>query len=43
MPMASCDGFGAVSDLAMIMKAPTIPSTVPSSPNIGAKPPISDT
>ena len=43
MPTASSDGLGAVADLAITMKAATIPSTVPSRPNIGASAPINDT
>ena len=41
--MASSEGLGAVADLAITMNAPTIPSTVPRRPNIGASAPISDT
>ena len=43
MPTASSEGLGAVSAPAIFMNAATMPSTVPSRPNIGARAPTSDT
>ena len=44
IPPASWSGFGATPGLsAIFLKLPTMPVTVPSSPSIGARAPISET